>query len=323
MADAGRPGQGPTLQASFSLDGQRWVIDFPGGEEPGRTPLLLGLAALALVGLAAVLASAMGVRLVTRPLARIADEVADRQKHLRRITVRDDEGHELQQIVAAFNGLVHAVTLHAAARAQMLAGLSHDLRTPLARLRLRAECECAEKTAQAMDRDFDALARIIGQFLGFAQGAAEVSLGVDEPLAPLLRHAVQRYAGQGVRLSLDEAAAAGCAYPDMAITRILGNLIDNALVHGQAPVTVQVETTPQECRLWVRDGGRGIPAAALPQALQPFVKLGPPTDALGHCGLGLAIVAQICERLGGRVLHQGFDGSGSAVGVALPRTPPP
>ncbi len=312
------PLQPPVLRAAFDIDLEHWIAEVPVGKPPSMGPVQSGLMALALVGLAAGIAIVMGVRLITRPMAMLASQVAERHNDLRLIDESQPVGIELQQVIRAFNGLVHATNRAKASRSHMLAGLSHDLRTPLARLRLRVECECAEQAGQKMERDFDALAHIIDQFLAYTQGEADLSLGTPEPLAGLVQHIVLDYGDQGVQVVISDPIAGNAPLPDLAVQRMLTNLIDNALAYGKAPIVVTVDGHDGACRLMVSDAGRGIPAGALKQALEPFVKLSNDTGKLGHCGLGLAIVAQIAGQLQGQVVQRAFDGRSSAVGVALP-----
>jgi two-component system osmolarity sensor histidine kinase EnvZ len=306
------------LQASFVIDADRWFVELA-LSRPSVPPLFSGVTVgLACMGIAFLLAIVAGIRLVTKPLARIAWQLAERQNRLRPLDIGQAFGTELHPLIQSFNELVRSVERTDDARRGMLAGISHDLRTPLARLRLRAETECPQAIAEVMQPDFDAMNRIIGQFLVFAQAGGGVALGHPEPLAELVRHVQLMYLEQGVRVEMDDVALEGFVYPDVSIQRILTNLIDNALEHGRPPVVVSVTADGNECRLLVRDAGSGIPQASLAQALQPFVKLHPDRCAdLGHCGLGLAIVAQICAQLHGHVFQQSFEGD-SALGVRLP-----
>jgi two-component system osmolarity sensor histidine kinase EnvZ len=318
---AGTPDR-PRLRAAFAVDQERWVIEFPEPHGSPREPLWSLLVALVFVGLVPFFALIAGIRLITRPMARLAREVAERSDRLRPLDLHRGAGLELQEIALAFNGLVSAVLSAHEARRNMLAGVSHDLRAPLARLRLRAQIECQARTARALETDCLALERIIGQFLAYAQGEAGVSLGVAEPLAELARYIGSSYADRGVRVEIDDEIAARVAYPDLAIWRIVTNLVDNAIDHGLPPVVLHIAVDACDCRITVHDGGAGIAPDQVEQALKPFVKLRKPAggrDAeLGHCGLGLAIVGQICQELGGRVLCATADGVGSAVGVVLP-----
>ena len=313
----------PQLIARFLIDGEPWAIEFPEPHGSPREPLWSLLTALIFAALLPLIAMVAGIRLITRPMARLARDVADRSDRLRPLDLSHPVGSELREIYTSFNGLVKAVTAAGEARRNMLAGISHDLRTPLARVRLRAEIECSKHTARSLLADCDTLDRIIGQFLNYAQAEAGVSIGECEPLAELIRHIGSFYADRGVAFELQDGVAAELAYPDLAIWRIVTNLVDNALAHGQAPVRVIVEAAASECRISVSDAGRGIALSDAENAFKPFVKLrasaGGAEGDFGHCGLGLAIVAQLCNELGGAIFHRPFDGSSSAVGVVLPR----
>jgi two-component system, OmpR family, osmolarity sensor histidine kinase EnvZ len=316
-------GANAQLLAKFSIDGEPWTIEFPEPHGSPREPLWSLLVALLFVAIVPLVAMLAGIRLITRPMAHLAREVADRSERLRPLDMSHAVGTELREVFLSFNGLVKAVTGANEARRNMLAGVSHDLRTPLARLRLRAEIECSKETALALENDCDALDRIIGQFLAYAQGEAGVSLGVPEPLAELVRHIGSFYAERGVSIEMQDEAASEVSYPDLAIWRIVTNLVDNALSHGKLPISIVVEVDAFDCRISVNDAGTGIPASDAENAFKPFVKLRSETPGVdgdfGHCGLGLAIIAQICAELGGKVFHRPYDGTLSAVGVLLPR----
>ncbi|MGC3983421.1 MAG: HAMP domain-containing sensor histidine kinase [Pseudorhodoferax sp.] len=310
---------GPVLlRVGFVVDQDNWVIDLAGGGRPPIAPLLLALLLMVGVGLAAALVTVVGVRWITRPMARLADEVTERQRELRPIDQASPVAAELQPLVEAFNGLVGAVTAADATRQQLLAGLSHDLRTPLARLRLRMECMCPDDQLESMEHDFRALAHIVDQFLAYAQGEAEVAPGSPEPLGLLAQRIADSHGEGKVQVEIEDAAAGELLVPDIALHRVLSNLIDNAAAHGVPPIVLRIRSVARECQLLVLDGGQGIGAERFEEAQQPFVRLQPGRVGIGHCGLGLAIVAQIARRLHGRVFLHAFDGQQSGVGIALP-----
>ena len=311
--------QGPALlRVGFTVDQDAWVIDLAGGGRPPLAPLVLAMLLLLGVGFVAALATVIGVRWITRPMARLADEVVERQRELRPIGQASPVAAELQPLVEAFNGLVGAVTAADATRQQLLAGLSHDLRTPLARLRLRMECMCPDDQLESMEHDFQALAHIVDQFLAYAQGEADVAPGSPEPLGVLAQRIAHRHGEGRVQLEIEDPAAGELLVPDIALHRVLTNLLDNAAAHGMAPVVLRIRSVARECQLLVLDGGPGISGERFEEAQQPFVRLQPGRVGIGHCGLGLAIVAQIARRLHGRVFLHAFDGQCSGVGVALP-----
>jgi two-component system osmolarity sensor histidine kinase EnvZ len=314
---------GPALlRVGFTVDQDAWVVDLAGGGRPPMAPLLLALLLMVGVGVAAAAATVAGVRWITRPMAQLAGEVAARQRELRPIAQTEPVAAELRPLVEAFNGLVGAVTSADATRQQLLAGLSHDLRTPLARLRLRMECMCPDDQLESMEHDFQALQHIVDQFLAYAQGEADVAPGSPEPLGVLARRVARSHGEGAVRVEIDDPAAGELLVPDIALHRVLSNLIDNASAHGKAPIVLRIRSVARECQLLVLDGGTGISAERFEEAQQPFVRLQPGRVGIGHCGLGLAIVAQIARRLHGRVFLHAFDGRCSGVGVALPLSPP-
>ena len=313
---------GDTFAAVFRLpvDGQTWwlVREYSAAQGAVSGTLVVWLAMLALATVGALLVS---VRLIARPISRLADEITQQtsQHHAQLVPLpeRPDSSAELQSLVRAFNGLAQQVSTAAQARQQLLAGVSHDLRTPLARLRLRAETQCEPAVAEALTADLHALGRIVDQFLAYVQGDGGAALGVPEPLDRTVRDVVLRYApgGQAVSAHIEPVAM---ALPDLVVQRLLVNLIDNALAYGQAPVEVSLRATAAGAELSVADHGAGMSQADFERAQQPFVRLTSARSELGHCGLGLAIVAQMARQLGGRLSAQRDAEGRFAIALQLP-----
>ena len=313
---------GDTFAAVFRLpvDGQTWwlVREYSAAQGAVSGTLVVWLAMLALATVGALLVS---VRLIARPISRLADEITQQtsQHHAQLVPLpeRPDSSAELQSLVRAFNGLAQQVSTAAQARQQLLAGVSHDLRTPLARLRLRAETQCEPAVADALTADLHALGRIVDQFLAYVQGDGGAALGVPEPLDRTVRDVVLRYApgGQAVSAHIEPVAM---ALPDLVVQRLLVNLIDNALAYGQAPVEVSLRATAAGAELSVADHGAGMSQADFERAQQPFVRLTSARSELGHCGLGLAIVAQMARQLGGRLSAQRDAEGRFAIALQLP-----
>jgi two-component system, OmpR family, osmolarity sensor histidine kinase EnvZ len=268
----------------------------------------------------------VSVRLIARPISQLAEDMAlqSSQHHgqLQPLPVRADASMELQKLVRAFNGLAEQVSTAAAARQQLLAGVSHDLRTPLARLRLRAETQCEPAVADALTADLHALGRIVDQFLAYVQGDTGITLGTPLPLDQTVRDAVLRYAeaGQAVSAHIEPVHA---VVPDLAVQRLLTNLVDNALAYGEAPVEVALRATPDGAELRVTDHGKGISAGDFERAQQPFVRLTSARSELGHCGLGLAIAAQMARQLGGRLRTLRDEEGRFVIALSLPATAAP
>jgi len=318
LLDEETPDGGKYLHIGFVLAQDTWWIRY---RLLSRSMLLTAMpiaVPVCLIALAATLATILGVRLITRPLSRLASDMLARRDSLTPIEAPCGSSVELQQVVSSFNDMVGALRRAQMSHSHLLAGVSHDLRTPLARLRLRTELVCPDHVLQAMEADFRAVTQIIDQFMAYAQGHVAHSGGRHDGLAGIVRQCVSRYAVSGQSVELAHLADVPATLPTLHMQRIVSNLIDNALSHGQGPVTVEVHGAPGGVEVLVFDHGRGIAAKDLSSALLPFTKLGGINAGPGHCGLGLAIVAQIAAMLGGRVVHRSFDGHRSAMGIFVP-----
>jgi two-component system osmolarity sensor histidine kinase EnvZ len=189
-------------------------------------------------------------------------------------------------------------------RTLLLSGVSHDLRTPLTRLKLELSLLPEEVETAAMAQDLDEMSALIDAFLDFARGS---STEVPAPQAPaeVARTAVAKAARAGGRVRLlptpPEAEAAVPMRP-AAVERALGNLVGNALRYaGMAEVSVAL--APGEVRFTVEDDGPGIPAESRERAAEPFVRLDAARnqDRGSGVGLGLAIARDVARSHGGRL----------------------
>ena len=201
----------------------------------------------------------------------------------------------VRRLTARFKAMVQRLAANERDRTTMLAGIAHDLKSPLTRLRLRLAGHGEQQRAEA---DLDALERITGQFLLFAGGGdaeAAVHLPLDQWLAELSA------AIEPDQLQLDLEPLEACVQPT-ALGRAVGNLIDNAFSHGQPPLRLVLRREgPDGFRIEVWDQGLGISAEAWPLALQPFQRLDRARGGSGHCGLGLAIAARVAASHGGQL----------------------
>ena len=256
---------------------------------------------LALLGLATLLATVAGVRWIARPVRLLARELTRQRGALKPLEVDPSATAEIQALVAAFNELVHANAMAASVRQQLLAGVSHDLRTPLTRLRLRIETQCEPPLSDALEADLLALQHIVDQFLAYVQGDSGLRLGTEQSVAAVVADIAERHAAQGLAVVADVQLAPdddGPRWPVLAARRLIENLVGNALAHGEAPVTIRLAAEGKLWLLSVEDHGPGIAEAEFDRARQPFVRLNDTRGELGHCGLGLAIVDQLAQQLG-------------------------
>jgi two-component system osmolarity sensor histidine kinase EnvZ len=187
------------------------------------------------------------------------------------------------------------------ARTQMLSGVSHDLRTPLTRLKLGLSFLPEEEEVEALKRDVQQMERMVDEFLAFARGdAMEAAEEVDPAklLAQVVADAVR--AGQAVQLGPVEWPGGTMRLRPQAVRRALENLLGNAARHANRAV-VGLSTNDRLVRLLVEDDGPGIPEGAREVALEPFQRLDAARDPNrgGGSGLGLAIAADIARSHGG------------------------
>ena len=300
-----------------------WVtrqIDLPRPELRGRLlGVTLGLLAAVLVG-AALLA-----RQLTGPLRRLAG-IADRFGAGEPPTHEPVGGPvEIRNVQRAFVRLWDSLQSAEQEREALLAGVSHDLRTPVSRMRFALGLHGEGAPAQLveeLEHDLDELEQIAAQFVAYARSNYEEQ-SEQIALDTLVSAAVDAASGtRNGTASIDwhGAAARPVTLESANVRRLVTNLIDNALRHGKPPVRVRTEQTAHDVTIVVRDGGSGINAADQRAALEPFVRLGA-QDAPGS-GLGLAIVERIARRHGGAVsMRQTRDGFEVRVTIGAPTRP--
>jgi two-component system osmolarity sensor histidine kinase EnvZ len=271
-------------------------LDTPRGRAPD--PLLLGLALLA----GSISSSLLYLWWeVQRPLQQLEQALAqvgnsDQAGAAALASPLPSSGSgAVRRLTARFKAMVQRLAANERDRTTMLAGIAHDLKSPLTRLRLRLAGHAEQQRAEA---DLDALERITAQFLLFAGGGdaeAAVLLPLDQWLAELSA------AIEPDQLQLDLEPLQACVQPT-ALGRAVGNLIDNAFSHGHPPLRLVLRSEGDAgFRIEVWDQGPGISAEAWPQALMPFQRLDRARGGSGHCGLGLAIAARVAASHGGQL----------------------
>lgn len=309
----GEPGQ---LTVAFMIEGRPFVARF-------AAPRLLGgqVAALALVLLLSTVLAALMALWLTRRLTRPLEDmsaVATRWEHGEDapLTLEACDIREVRELGARLVTMQQAQRRMEQERATLLAGISHDLRTPLARLRLALELlpEAAVARREAMIRDVEAMDRLIGQALAVARG--EPLPLEDVELAGLVGELVEGYRRQGKTVRLEGPAHCPARIAPQALRRILGNLLDNAVRYGGDAVEVQLICTQERWRVEVLDRGPGVPDDMREAIFAPFVRLEPSRNAAtGGSGLGLAIARQLAIAQGWCVGLSAREGGGSCAWV--------
>ena len=211
-------------------------------------------------------------------------------------------------------------------RAVLLAGVSHDLRTPLSRLRLALEMSTERVSGamrQGMDQDIEEMDAIIDQFLEFAREGASEAVDANGDLNALVSALAERYERRGEALTLRLAPLPPLPLRPMAVQRMLTNLVENARRYGGGAIEIETRPKGGMAVLRVLDRGPGIPTEAVEQVLQPFTRLNDARSNTGGAGLGLAIVDRVARLHGGRVRLEPREGGGLAARVELPLPPAP
>lgn len=217
----------------------------------------------------------------------------------------------VRRLTAHFNAMVQRLAEHEQERAVMLAGIAHDLNSPLTRLRFRLHLAgLGDADLSQAEADLAAMERITSQFLLFA-GGGDQEAAMNVPLQQLLAEQAAGFAATALQLDLEPLER---VVQPVALARAVANLLDNARQYGAAPLRLELRGhgPPGEgfaITLW--DQGPGIPAARWQQALMPFQRLDAARGGSGHSGLGLAIAARVARAHGGGLERlTGRDGFG-------------
>ena len=224
-----------------------------------------------------------------------------------------EEGpRELRTVAAAFNRMASDLASMERERAMVLAGISHDVRTPLSRLRLALEMSGADRrAAEAMTEDIGEIDGIIGQFLDFARGENEEKKPHD--LDGLVAELGEHYARLNKQVLVRTGGAAPFPFARMAVRRAIANLIDNALRYAGEPVEVESGRN----FVVVRDRGPGIPEREVERLKRPFTRLDDSRAGASGAGLGLAIVERVARAHGGSLELLPRDGGGLVARLSL------
>ncbi len=256
---------------------------------------------------------------IQRPVRDMAEAAEQLSRQHMVAPLRERGPHELRQLIERFNRMMADLTRIDHERNTMLAGIAHDLKTPLTRLRLRAEMLADPKAAAGVTRDVDAMAAIVEQFLAFAQSSEPTARPV--PVEKRLTELAASLAEQDRPVVLSLEAGEGFRMIATQLDRIVGNLVDNAYAYGAAPVCVATSRTAGGWCLVVEDEGPGIPEEAMERVTLPFVRLDPARGGNAHSGLGLAIVDRLVRQAGGKLLLANRPEGGLRVQMVFPFTP--
>lgn len=317
----------PGLWVGFPIEGDGYWLR----AEPAQAAALTGHTWFVWIGIA-VLATLLGsagiARLINRPLKQLSFAASRiREGDLDSRLDENTLTSEIREVNMGFNRMARELAKVEEDRAVMLAGISHDLRTPLARLRLETEMSVADEEAKRnMALDIDQLDAIIDKFMDYARPGetqlhtVHLAQLVDRELAAMRDPQTIQIAS---RLPIDLAVLAD----ETELARVFANLFENARRYGRSADTGVAEVSVSHNRTgpWVivsvRDTGPGVPPAKLPQLTTPFYRGDAARTAATGAGLGLAIVDKAMQRMGGSLEIANAADGGFVAHLRLRRAP--
>ena len=282
------------------------------------------VAALALAGLGTWIVALWALRRVTAPLERLIRALETFATPQAPAAPLSEHGpYEVALTARTLNALRERLERLLAARTALLAGIAHDLRTPLARIRLRLESLPENEARAGIERDLSEMQRLIELSLDYARSLTPRLEYQDVDLVAFTADLLDLYHEGGAEIEADLPASALTAHLDpTALGRILANLLDNALRYGtQAKLRLR-PLAGGCCEFIVEDDGPGIPPEAREAVLEPFVRLEPSRNPdTGGSGLGLSIAANLARALHGRLSLEAAQPHGLRAVLRLPLRP--
>jgi signal transduction histidine kinase len=308
------------LHAGVELKGGQWLEFSTTLPDTGPTMSPRLILALGVMATMIALLTAWAARRLTAPLTLLADAAERLGRDVRAPPLAVSGSRELRSAAHAFNEMQKSLKRLIENRTQMLGAISHDLRTQLTLLRLRAE------TVDQVD-DRDRMLKTIGEMedmltatLTFARDEATSEIDKRIDIGAFVSTIADDMSDAGLAVQTGSIESGVVAeYKPLALRRALTNLIDNAVKYG-GKATVGMRATTTQVEITVEDEGPGIPEDQLGRVLQPFVRLEESRNRdTGGIGLGLAIAASITEAHGGALTLSNRRDGGLKVTIALPR----
>jgi two-component system, OmpR family, osmolarity sensor histidine kinase EnvZ len=254
---------------------------------------------------------------INRPLRAVAQAAESLGRGEYPSLLAEEGAEEIRSVSTAFNRMTDDLQRQEVDRALLLAGISHDLRTPLSRLRLGVEMSVHDEGEKAsMIQDMEDMDRIIGQFLDFARQEQAASEAVD--VNALVTALEEEYGRRGATVATELALLPPFSGYPAALRRALFNLVENALAHGGGDILIRTRSGKGRVVVSVLDRGMGIPEAELQAVKGPFRRLDESRSGARGSGLGLAIVERIARMHGGRLLLLNREGGGLEARLELP-----
>jgi signal transduction histidine kinase len=320
-AEPTNPGGARDLVGALRLEDGAW-LHFWSRNTFGHWPQLYRTLITATILAAGVLlAAAMLVHTIGAPLRALA-QAADSVGHGRSVTVLEKGPKDLSAVARAFNAMQARISRLIADRTQALAAVGHDLRTPLARMRLRTGLMKDDDTREAMESDILEMEAMLDSVLTYLRGEGDGEDPRSLDFAALVATLAEANTDVGRNVSYEGPDHLVLKTRPLSMKRAIGNLVENGLRHGTR-VRLQLADLGDHARLRVEDDGPGIPEAELEHVLAPFFRLDDARQRdTGGLGLGLAIVSNAVEREAGSLALSNLPRGGLRAEIRLPMPEP-
>jgi signal transduction histidine kinase len=306
------------LQVAVPLPDGQWLAFATALPESGPSfsrQFLLSMGIMAAIILAV---SIWAVRRVTTPLAALSAAAERLGNDLNAPPMAETGTIETRQASRAFNTMQARLRSLIENRTRMLAAISHDLRTPLTLLRLRAENVANAQEREKMLATIAEIDAMVAATLQLARDEARAEPRRRTDLTALLASTVHDMADTGLPVAMQPAAPVVYDCQPAALKRALANLLDNAVKYGKQ-ARAAIVSTPRAIEITIDDDGPGIPADELARVFQPFYRLeGSRSRETGGIGLGLAIALSVVQAHGGELTLANRPEGGLRASVMLP-----
>ena len=306
------------LQVAVRLSDGQWLsfdTTLPQGPPAVSWEFLISMALMAVIVIAV---SVWAVRRVTAPLGILSAAAERLGRDVAAQPLAEVGTVEMRDAARAFNRMQERLHRLIESRTQMLAALSHDLRTPLTLLRLRAEEVADTEERNKMLATIAEMNEMIGTTLAFARDEVRAEPRRKVDIAALLATAVDDLADAGLPVSMQPTVPLILDCQPGALKRAVANLLDNAVKYGKC-ARASIAATAKAFEIIIDDDGPGIPEAELPRVFQPFYRLEDSRNrGTGGTGLGLAIAQSIVQAHGGELKLANRRGGGLRACIRLP-----
>lgn len=259
------------------------------------------------------------VRQMNRPLRRLQNAANSYSKTGKAPYLDTNHGPlEIRQVNQAFNHMVYTLEQTERDRQIMLAGISHDLRTPLTRIRLTAEMLPDEFFREGLIYDVDDMDAILNQFISYMRDGSDEEL-TDTNINTLLQELVIQFKPLDIHFEMQDLPIIPAR--SLSLKRLIANLINNAKRYGAEPIELSASHVDEHILITVADHGEGIPPDQVEELMQPFVR-GNSARTVQGSGLGLAIVKRIVDIHQGKISIRNREQGGLEVVISLPIVTP-